>query len=55
MNLIRSFSNQLSKSYLEYDSQKLLAKLEYHMEMAQSCEELLIKNRIKLETLEREN
>jgi hypothetical protein len=51
MNLFRLVSTHLSKSYLKYDSSRLIAELEYHVEMAQICEELLAENHVRLEFL----
>jgi hypothetical protein len=52
MKSFQLLAKSIAKLFLQYDRQKLAAKLEYHYAMAQMCEEQIIANRVRLEDLE---
>jgi hypothetical protein len=52
MKPFQLLTNGIARLFLQYERQKLSAKLEYHYTMAQICEEQIIANRVRLENLE---
>lgn len=49
MSLLQYLAKKLVTCFLAYEKEQLRVRLEYHYQMAQLCEELIVKNHMRLE------
>lgn len=52
MKPFQLLAKTLVRSFLQYDNERLEARMEYHYMMARACEERIVANRIRLEDME---